>query len=204
MTYRPLIGDTINRSVRDAIRTARKQREPVTFWFNDVLIVVAGNSDEALILRDYNRVFDRMAGRFTVGPHPRARLSAVDVIIDAFWRFVMVLRRWRVRYGRRPFDLLREACLRIALAFAPPLRVRDADAWRAFAAANTEPMGARCVRYATEWARLMQARIDRGQPVASCEQWACDLAVGRDNPSGYVVRQARRALISHWIHGEDL
>ncbi len=79
-----LAGDEITRTIDDAIAEAKACGEHCQFDFNGVTVVVAGDSDPALIYREWNRGLSGYLGKNpTVGPYPKAELSADEIASDA-------------------------------------------------------------------------------------------------------------------------
>ena len=97
----------------------------------------------------------------------------------------------------------RKAALQSALAAADPMEFSDAEAWHEFTKNNTDPYGGRVVRYAEEWARLMQARISAGETIQQCADELSSLA-DDDGITGFMYGCAVATLAKTWKHGEDL
>lgn len=89
------------------------------------------------------------------------------------------------------------------LSDAPEMAVRDATAWEQQKANNTDPYGGRVVRYAEEWARLMQARMSAGAAVPDCARETSHIA-DDDGITGFMYGCAVAILAHVWVHGEEL
>ena len=91
-----------------------------------------------------------------------------------------------------------------ALADAGPIKLLDADSWRVYVEKNSrDGFGARIVRYAEEWARLMQVRISNGETIDECAEELSRLA-NDDGITGFMYGSAVAMLAHCWIHGEEL
>lgn len=93
--------------------------------------------------------------------------------------------------------------LQRALATAPPFDVIDTDGWERCKANNSDPYGGRVVRYAEEWGRLIQARIDNGEKLEDCAK-ELSFVADDDGITGFMYGAAVSILAGCWRHGEQL
>lgn len=97
----------------------------------------------------------------------------------------------------------RSLVLEGALSIAGPIELIDEKTWNECKENNRDPYGVRCVRYAEEWARLMQTRISNGETVASCAEELSRLADDGDI-MGFMYVASVSVLAKCWKHGEEL
>lgn len=93
--------------------------------------------------------------------------------------------------------------LQKALQGTSPMLIADEEGWNLCKENNQGPYGGRVVRYAEEWARLMQARMEQGETVASCADELSHLA-DDDGITGFMYGAAVSILAKAWKHGEEL
>jgi hypothetical protein len=197
-------GNEITSTIGKAIAEAKTCGDQCQFEFNGVTVVVAADSDPALIYRDWNRGLSGYVGKNpTVGPYPNAELSAEEVASDlairAENRRLSAIRQ--EEYAKEARD--KATVLQGALSVAGPIELVDEEGWNKFKANNTDGYGGRVVRYADEWARLMQVRISNGKTVAQCADELSHLA-DDDGITGYMYGCAVAVLAKVWKHGEAL
>lgn len=198
------IGLTINHAIDSCIAKAREEGDHCQFEFNGVTVVVAGDSDPALIYREWNRGMSRFIGENpTVGPYPKAELSAEEIASDAAIRAEQD-RLYAIRqeeYAKQARE--QKALLDGALNVAGAIELADEEGWNKFKSNNTDGYGGRVVRYAEEWARLMQTRLANGETIPQCADELSRLA-DDDGITGYMYGCAVGVLAKVWKHGEAL
>lgn len=96
-----------------------------------------------------------------------------------------------------------KALLDGALSVAGPIELVDEEGWNKFKSNNTDGYGGRVVRYAEEWARLMQTRLSNGETIPQCADELSRLA-DDDGITGYMYGCAVGVLAKVWKHGEAL
>lgn len=171
---------------------------------NGVTVVVAGDSVPALIYRDWGRGMSRFLGdNPTVGPYPVAVLSAEDIASDDAIRAEQNRKRSIREEAAAKEAKKQRALLQGALSVAGPIELVDEEGWSKFKNNNTDGYGGRVVRYAEEWARLMQTRIANGETIQQCAQELSHLA-DDDGITGYMYGCAVGVLAKVWKHGEAL
>ena len=197
-------GDEINHTISAAIKEAEKHGEQVVFNFNGVDVVVDSLSDPKLIYRDWERGLCGYLGENpTVGPHPKRELSAEEVASDATIEAEREKRRAEQRASSDKQKKELVLALQLALGNAGPLELSDAESWQKTVDANKDAYGRRVVRYAEEWGRLMQVRIESGETVAKCAEAMSHLA-DDDGITGFMYGCAVQFLATCWKHGEAL
>jgi len=198
-----LCGTTIEAAIDEAI-TAAKPDEQATFVFNQQPFCVAVDSDPKLLLRDFHRGFLRTGDRPTIGPYPSAVLSEEKLAEDA-----RLQREQKERQAKRQaeYEAKRnkaELLLEGALSVAPELSLADADGWNKYREANRGGYGGACVRFAENWGRLMQARIEQGEALADIADECSTVADGPEGITGFMYGCAVQMLSQCWKHGEEL
>lgn len=197
-------GDEIKATIFRAIELAKQTGDHVGFDFNGVKIVAAKDSSAELLYRDWNRgLCGYLGSNVLVGPYPKEVLSAEDLASDAKIEEAKEIgRRERERIAALDMQAQQRELSR-ALLNAPALDLIDSDGWEKFRAANTTGYGARVVRYAEEWARLMQAKVAEGRTIADCADELSHLA-DDDGITGAMFGFARGVLVRCWRHGHEL
>ena len=90
-----------------------------------------------------------------------------------------------------------------SLSKAGPIELADAETWRAIVEKHSDEDGRRCVKFAEDWARLMQGAIARGQAI---DEWAGVIAIlaCADDLSESMYSTAVTILVKCWKHGAEL
>jgi len=202
--YEVCAGDDIFITIDHAIAQAVRFNDLVTFDFNDVKVIVAGDSNPELILRDWGRGIRRYLGDDpVVGPYPETELSAGDLQSDSKIKAIRdkEAKKDQAKYAKNRCE--QTLALQNALHLTGPIELSDKPLWDSLVKANDDGYGARVVRYAEDWARLMQGHIHLGATVADCAKNMGDLA-DDDGISGAMYGFAMQTLIQCWKHGEEL
>lgn len=197
-------GSEITGTIAKAIDEAKKHGEQVLFDFNGVDVVVDSLSDPKLIYRDWMRGLSGYLGdNPTVGPYPKPELSAEEIASDSTIRAENEKRcaERQAEYDKKAKE--KTLVLEGALGNAGPLEVSDAKSWQKTVDANKDGYGGRVVRYAEEWGRLMQVRIESGETVGQCAEELSRLA-DDDGITGFMYGCAVQMLAKCWKHGEAL
>ena len=198
------IGRTITHAIDSCIAKAKEAGDQCQFEFNGVNVVVAGDSNAGLIYREWERGLSRFLGENpTVGPYPKVVLTAEELASDAAIRAeqerLSAIRQ--EEYSRVARE--QKAMLQEALGVAGPIELIDEDGWKKFVANNQDGYGGRVVRYAKEWARLMQTRLANGETIPECAEELSRMA-DDDGITGFMYGCAVGVLAKVWKHGEAL
>lgn len=199
-----LPGNEITSTIDNAIAEAKACGESCQFDFNGVSVVVACDSDPALIYREWNRGLSGYLGENpTIGPHPNAELSREELASDATIqaerdRLSAIRQEEYSKVAKAQKELLAGA-----LSLAGPIELIDEEGWKKFVANNQDGYGGRVVRYAEEWARLMQTRLANGETIPECAEELSRMA-DDDGITGYMYGCAVSVLAKAWKHGEAL
>lgn len=203
-TLDAMCGDEIRSTIGQAIAEANKHDEAVKFDFNGVNVVVEKDSSADLIYRDWHRGLKGYLGKEPkVGPHPKPELSAEEQASDAEIEATNEKGRAERQAEYDKQAKAKTLTLKGALVDAGPIELQDAETWAECKEKNQDPYGGRCVRYAEEWARLMQVRIANGETVAQCADELSQLA-DDDGITGFMYGAALSMLAKCWKHGEEL
>jgi len=189
--------------IAEAIELSANRGYAVTFTANGVTVNVLPDSDPTLVYRDWWRAF-RGCIEPNVGPHPSPTLTDEEKANDNRIMAENERKQEERLKGRRQASRAKWEALRVKLAEAPPIEVRDREAWQRFsnlAAQSDEEMV--ILDVAECWARLMQLEISRGRKI---EEVAEDTLCAAD-PRGITgcMRAAVVSILAQcWVHGEDL
>lgn len=83
------------------------------------------------------------------------------------------------------------------------IELSNADGWNKFKKLNTDPYGGACVRYAEDWAKLMQVEFAAGKKIVDCAKQTSHDA-DYDGITGFMYGCAVSMLSQCWKHGEAL
>lgn len=86
------------------------------------------------------------------------------------------------------------------------MKVRDQESWDAWKAANTDPYGGCCVKYAEAWADEMEMRMAGGETIGQMAEQASHDVDRRPGfgITGFMYGAAVTMLAKCWEHGEEL
>lgn len=170
---------------------------------NDVTVLVEGNSDLDLLLRDQQRAQSGYI-ESPVGPHPKSELSAEELASDKRISDANGALRakenatWKIVQDKKKCEFFAE------LSTCPAMD-RDEAKWQeGIKAQNGEGYGLAVYTYAEYWARLMQKKKSEGyklEAIADECSHKADIPIGI---SGFMYGCAVSALAHCWKHGEEL
>jgi len=202
--YETCAGDEISPTINNAISQAISYDELITFEFNDVEVIVGGNSNPELILRDWERGMSGYLGDDpVVGPYPDEELSASDLESDSKIKALQDEESKKTQAGYDKKQSEQKLALQNALHLTGPIELSDKPLWDSLVESNDDDYGLRVVCYAEDWARLMQGRIHLGSTVADCAKDTGELA-DDDGISGAMHGFAMQTLVQCWKHGDEL
>lgn len=195
-------GASIVPTIGEAIGLARNAGTLAEFDFNGVLVMVAGDSDEELIYRDWDRASSGYIDA-SVGPYPKVRLSKADLLNDKRAKDSKE-RKYRKQVARweREAQEHRERT-EAKLATAPAMEYTDEDAWQQALSVNTDSYSRAVMTFAERWARLMQAELANGEElenIASATSEEADI----EGITGFMYGFAVHILSGCWKHGDQL
>lgn len=200
-------GSEITTTIAEAHATAISTGRVVRFDFNGITVRVGpesgGQQYRDRIYRDWSRGMLRPSGTFTAGPNPSLMLSESDLAEDARLQAASDRQQAERREKYEAKERSKRAALKYLLETAPAFAVRDQAAWDECRSKNNDPYGARVVRYAEEWGRLMQGMLARGETISECADAASHIA-DDDGITGFMYGCAVSILAGVWEHGEAL
>lgn len=203
-TLEVFAGHEITKAITIAIAEAGFRREECCFEFNGVTVVVAADSRLDLIYRDWHRgLCGYLGAKPTVGPHPRPELTPEELASDAT---IEAERKRRSDIAQAEYDKKaanKRSRLQELLKDAPPMELSDTDGWKKCVENNQDPYGARVVKYAEDWARLMQREMANGSALQSCAKELSHVA-DDDGITGNMYGCAVNILAHCWRHGEEI
>jgi hypothetical protein len=196
-------GQNISEAIVLAVAlSAENAGELVGFDFNGIKVRVDQDSNTWLIMRDWQRAIEGCVPDKIVGPHPAAELSDREEALDAKIRAENTLRQKATAEKRARQQAAKQATLSAALSVSPPIAFFDTEEWRKAVESNQDPYGKAAVMFAENWARLMQARMADGAPVADVAK-ECSWVAAIDI-TGFQYGCAVALLSRCWVHGGNL
>lgn len=176
--YEPLAGTDIREACGVACELSKSMKVRVDFDFNGVRLYATQKRCLDSLLWDWTLTQSRLEAKY------RPQREAMQA---------------KYREEARQKSLL----LQGALSMAPPFDVIDVVGWEKCKANNSDPYGGRVVRYAEEWGRLMQTRIDNRENIEDCAEELSHLA-DDDGITGFMYGAAVSILAGCWRHGDQL
>lgn len=172
-------GGLIARIIMDAVITVKRMDDiiPVSEMFpsgifadlNGVRVFFAPDSNPEHLYRDFMRA---MRGYIDgpIGPYPNEVLSAEELESDERKRIEN-----ERKIAERAEELRKEAekrkqDLMERLSHCPSMSFKDENAWEKSKSVNVDGYGGYILRYAENWARLMQKAIADGGTIACCAE----------------------------------
>lgn len=193
-------GSEITTTIKNAIKQAETDGI-LEFDFNGITVRVAGDSDPNLIYRDWQRGMLRPSGPFTVEPYPALSLSRKDLDEDA-----RLIRERDERAAKRQAEYKAEQFAKkeaLEKLLTSELELSDKTKWQSFVETNSNPYGAGCVRYAEQWARVMQTKIEAGARLEDIAKES-SFEANTEGITGFMYGAAVSMLSQCWVHGEQL
>jgi hypothetical protein len=187
-------AERVAAAIHEAIALAKQRGQQVAFEWNMETIVVAPDSNPALLYRDFHRAAQGCIGRI-VGPYPEPVLSPEQLADD----------RRKIReiddhnYELRIRDLAERARqAEEAMADAPEMTFStDGEAiWRQAQVSDIAK------QVAERWARIMQKWMATGRPLADIWEAAHIHSEWGTDAKTPDYDQALGLLAKCWVHGE--
>jgi hypothetical protein len=192
----------ISDCIKDMIELAARGNFTAKQELNGVTILVNGDSDAALIIRDQGRA---QCGYITgsVGPYPAAVLSPEEIASD---NQIKTEKKTKARHAEA-IRLQQKQDQRFAmdtkLALAGEIELADEKGWREGLANNSDDYGKGVFDYAERWARLMQLAMIEGRTLRDAAESTSHEA-DIDGITGFMYGAAASILSQCWKHGEEL
>lgn len=90
-----------------------------------------------------------------------------------------------------------------AMANAPEMTFSDKEGWDQAVETNNDPYGQRTIKYASDWARMMEKTIAEGGTISSCAETTSYIA-DFDGITGFMHSCAVGMLKKYWAYGKEL
>lgn len=181
LKYEPGCGMHISQACIEAVKMALLENCIVEFSFNEIPMTALDDTDPAVLAQYYHDECERRYQAYISTPEYKARQEEAE-------------RQHRERVAKR------EA----ALSDAPEhMTLRDAEGWQKACDANKDGYGAAVMTYAERWARLMEARMAKGELIADIAD-ECSHLADEEGITGFQYGCAVSTLAHVWIHGEAL
>jgi hypothetical protein len=179
--YEASPGEDIRHAAEQMVEMFADTGKAVTCSFNEIELALADSGTTATeIVAYYNAESKRRSDEYNARPETIAAREEGE------------------RKDKEKRDFLAGA-----LAVAEPLKLTDAAIWQSWIDANKDGYGGRIIRYAEEWARLMQTHITNGSTLAECAAEDSHVA-DDDGITGFMYGAAVAMLSKCWVHGEEL
>ncbi len=196
--YNNLISDTI----REMIGLAKKGNFTAKQELNGVTVLVNGDSNAELILRDQQRAQSSYI-EGEVGPYPKAELTAKDKENDARVEAKNERRRQKHQAEYKAKAKIHREAVEAKLANAPGIELADEAGWQKSIRVNSDGYGGTIITYSERWARLMQIEMANGknlEDVADATSHEADL----EGITGFMYGCAVSQIASCWKYGDQL
>lgn len=196
--YLVMVGARIRETVLEAIEISERNHGiQVSFSFNNIRIRVKSDSDVDLIVRDFFRMQRRSRPR-QVGPYPQAELSPEELAFDREMeeKREALIEAARIKDQQRL--LIKRQRVERLLAKSPGFELVHPNRWQTYQQSMEGVAG-----FAERWARLMQLRINQGQPLENIAEKSANDA-DLEGLTGYTYGIAVTILARCWKYGEEL
>jgi len=176
-----MAGNFISEACKEAVAMAMNENCNVTFDFNGIELTATPSSNPAALAQSYSDESDRRLREYIASPEYKARQEEAE-------------RKERER----------KASVAAVLAGAPDrMTLRDAEGWKKACDANQDGYGGAVMTYAERWARMMEARMAKGERIADIAD-ECSHLADEEGITGFMYGAAVSTLAAVWIHGEAL
>lgn len=176
-----MAGSHISDACKEAVVLALTKDCNVEFQFNDIDLVATPSGNPSALVQSYHNECERRHAERIASPEYKAEQK---------------------EYARKKKE--HNAKLASALSKAPRrMTLADADAWQKTCEANKDSYGGAIIAYAETWARLMEARMKKGERLPDIAK-ECSHLADNSGITGFMYGCAVGILAQVWIHGEAL
>lgn len=175
------LGSRVDGVIKDLCRYAKAAGTPCAVDFNGHAITAKPTSDPAVLTAAWYRESEARRAAYFASPE----------YAESQRQYEAKMAKKRAEYDEM-----------IALAPVEPTWV-NAKMWQSWVDANHDDYGAATIRYARDWARLMESVVAAGIPVSECAERLSHVA-DIDGVSGAMHGFAVSMLAQAWIHGPAL
>ena len=179
--YESMPGNHISTACKEAVEMARRDSCNVEFDFNEITLTAMPDTDPAALAQSYSDECDRRRRAYLASPEYKARQDESE-------------------RKEREAKVAREAVL---VGAPEKMTLRDADGWKKACDANRDGYGGAVMTYAERWARMMEARMAKGERIADIAE-ECSHLADEEGITGFMYGAAVSTLAAVWIHGEAL
>lgn len=174
-------GNTICSACDEAVKMAKLELCNVEFEFNEQKLTATPDTDPKALAKHFMDECDRRHAEYVASPE---------------------YKRQQEEYERKQRE--RESALNAALASAPEhMTLRDPEGWKKSCEVNSDGYGGAVMTYAERWARLMEARMAKGERIADIAD-DCSHLADNEGITGFMYGCAVGILSKVWQHGEAL
>jgi len=176
-----LAGDTIQVACKEAVILAKKKNLGIEFNFNAQVITALPDSNPEVLVKNFMDECDRRHQEYINSEEYKIKEEAYKIK-----------------------ELEKAEKLNSYLKDSPEkMTLKDESAWLTTCEANTDPYGNCVIRYAELWARLLEARMSKGEVLQNIAK-ECSHLADTEGITGFMYGCAVGILSSVWIHGEEL
>lgn len=204
ITIESTIGGHISRTIEQAQQIAKEKGQDVEFDFNGVNVVVNATTNPELLLRDFMNAY-KMDWK-EVGPVCEENYSQ-DTLdrLDKRTKELEAEAEERQRQYELAEDKKREDFQKLVEGVEMEYAEGGKAKWDEGSAKNQDGYGAAIYRYASDWARLMQALL-KTNPTQTVRDIADKASHNADieGITGFMYGAAVSILSTCWVNGEDL
>jgi hypothetical protein len=174
-------GNHISAVCKTAVEKAIAENCHVEFDFNDQKLTASPDTDPDQLAQSFMDECERRHEAYIASPEYKARQEEA---------------------ARKERE--RKAKVEAILADAPEtMTLADAEGWGKAKAANSDPYGGAVMTYADRWARMMEARMAKGERIADIAD-ECSHLADEEGITGFMYGAAVSTLARVWKHGEAL
>jgi hypothetical protein len=174
-------GERIDTACEKAIRMAGQTGRDVEFQFNDIKVTASPGSIVSDLVAEFHAEGERLHREYIASPEYKLRKEESE-------------RKERER----------ESQLSAMLVDAPEhLSLRDPAGWKKACDANSDGYGGAVMTFAERWARLMEARMAKGDHLEGMAE-ECSHLADNEGITGFMYGCAVSVLSQVWQHGEAL
>lgn len=180
-TIKALPGNHIATVCKNACEMAKAEHCNVEFDFNDQKLTATPDTDPEALAQSYSDERDRRHREYVASPEYKARQEEAAS-------------KERER---------KEKVKTILANTLSTMSLADSEGWEKAKKANSDPYGGAVITYAERWARLMEARMAKGEKIADIAD-ECSRLADEEGITGFMYGCAVSTLARVWKHGEAL
>lgn len=195
----PKLGSTFSKCVEHAQSLATKDTD-VSFEFNGINVVISRGTDPALIYRDY--VNSHLMGWKTIGPDCDYQYSS-KILFEMAEKTKIREERHRLEEEEYKAKSKEKTARLQGLIDGIEFAISDSGTWEEYKAKNKDDYGKAILRFAENWAKVMQRYMAYGELISDCADKASNEA-DVEGISGAMYGAAVKVLSQVWANGDIL